>query len=131
MSDINKPDKELNEQQNSHVEHFVTVGKRLLELRTQLKISKKNLDAELGFAARTVERFEYGSGGNPKSLIALLLYYVEKGYNLNWILLEDNSNLFKREKNITVNIDLGMAETYVDEINENAKALKKIFNKIV
>lgn len=126
-----KEDKVLSDIHIARAEHFKNVGKRLKELRTQTKLSRENLDKELEFSARTVERFEYGDGGNPKSLLSLLLYYANLGYNLNWILLEDNSNLFKKEQNIGVTMDLGVAESLVEEITDNAKQLKKLFDKII
>jgi len=124
-------EKELSAVQEDRISHFKEVGSRLKELRNQEGISREALDELLEFPRRTSERFEAGEGGNVKSFVSLLLFYSGKGYNLNWIMLEDNTNLFKKEQNLAINIDLGMAEELVNEIGENSKQLLKIFSKIV
>ena len=131
MKETNNDKKELSEIHKDRISHFKEIGLRLKELRNQEGVSREALDDLLEFSKRTNERIEAGEGGNVKSFVSLLLYYVSKGYNLNWILVEDNTNLFKKEQNLAINIDLGMAEELVLEIGQNAKELQKIFDKII
>jgi len=131
MEKENSAKKELTEVQKDRISHFKEVGFRLKELRNQEGVSREALDELLEFPRRTNERFEAGEGGNVKSFVSLLLFYASKGYNLNWILLDDNTNLFKKEQNLAINIDLGMAEELVNEMSENSKQLLKIFSKII
>jgi len=111
--------------------HFKKVGMRLKELRLLEGKSQGDLDQKLKFPTHTYRRFEIGDGGNSKLLLAIIQHYADLGYNLNWILLEDNKNQFKKEQNITVNIDLQRAEEYLNDANENLAKARKMMKKLI
>ena len=73
------------------------ISERLIQLRKHLgdrmetKMSTQDVGDQCGLEKHKVYRLENGLLGNTHSLVALLLFYRSKGYNLDWILLDDNS----------------------------------------
>lgn len=112
-------------------EHFQKIGMRFRELRLMEGLSHKDIETELEFSALTISRFEDGKGINSKSLMSLIEFFSNKGYNLNWMLLYENKNAFKKEQNFSLNVDIHRAEEFLESIVENSKDLQKILGKII
>lgn len=75
------------------------VGHRLAFLRDELskgpdKWSQGRVAEATGLEQNQVSRLELGKG-TIDGFITLLLFYRAKGYNLNWILSEDNKTVSK------------------------------------
>ncbi|QNE42180.1 hypothetical protein F1C16_21375 (plasmid) [Hymenobacter sp. NBH84] len=75
------------------------IGKRLAQLRDELaapgeaKWSQVRLANELGLTQNVVARLEKSAAGSNESLLTLLLFYHQRGFNITWILLDDNSHV--------------------------------------
>ena len=78
--------------------HIDVVAQRLSSLRKHLgdrldeKLTVQDMAERIGMAGHAMGRMEQGKG-TPESLIVLLLYYRTQGYNLDWILLPDNTHI--------------------------------------
>lgn len=75
------------------------VGNRLAFLRDELskgpdKWSQGRVAEATGLEQNQVSRLELGKG-TIEGFITLLLFYKNKGYNLNWVLSEDNKTVSK------------------------------------
>ena len=77
------------------------IGKRLALLRTELAgpgedaWSRTKLAVETGLTLNMVTRLEQSGAGSIETFITLLLFYHERGYNLSWVILPDNSTCSK------------------------------------
>jgi hypothetical protein len=75
------------------------ISERLINLRKHLsdrlgtKLNTQDVGEKCGLEKHKVYRLENGLGGTTHALVALLLFYRGHGYNLDWILFEDNSRI--------------------------------------
>lgn len=75
------------------------ISERLVNLRKHLgerqgtKLTTQDVGQKCGLEKHKVYRLETGLGGNTHALVALLLFYRDHGYNLDWILYTDNSRI--------------------------------------
>lgn len=103
---------------------FKIVGERFKELRLLEELAQKDLENKLGLRTNSVGRMESGKGGTIISFLSFLNFYLNKGYNLYWILKFDNSNEFKKEtQQLTMRHD-------ARKILEILKNLKKNVNDL-
>lgn len=79
------------------MEHFKTIGKRLREIRLEENITGEELSRKLSLPGSALSNIELGNGANTKVFLTIVLYYVEIGYSLNWILEIDNAEYFKKK----------------------------------
>jgi transcriptional regulator with XRE-family HTH domain len=77
------------------------LGERFTELREDLasrtgeKWPMRKVAQAAGITQNMIERIEAGRGGMMETYVALFNFYFEKGYNLNWLLVTDNSEFSK------------------------------------
>lgn len=83
------------EMEKSRKEMFAKIGKRLRELRIQENLRHSDIQDELKLKLNVLHRIEFGKGGSIENFIDIVQYFVDKGYNLNWIMAKDNSMEFK------------------------------------
>lgn len=75
------------------------ISMRLISLRKHLgerlgtKLTTQDVGEKCGLEKHKVYRLENGLGGNTHALVALLLFYRNHGYNLDWIMMTDNSRI--------------------------------------
>jgi transcriptional regulator with XRE-family HTH domain len=76
------------------------LGQRLAELRKTvaqdlgLDLTQENIAKQLNVTNDVISRLEKGKG-KLESLLKLLLFYHQKGYNILWVLIPDNKNMKK------------------------------------
>lgn len=77
--------------------HTLRVGRRLFVIREELgriytesEWSQSAVAKKTGLTQNIVWRIEQGEGGKVENWFKLLYLYETKGYNLAWILAEDN-----------------------------------------
>jgi len=79
------------------------IGRRLALLREELACpgedawSQGKLADETGLTRNMVLRLEKLGNGSMEGLLALLFFYYQRGYNLNWLLAPDNSTVSKMQ----------------------------------
>lgn len=83
------------EMEKSRKEMFAEIGKRLRELRIDENLRHSDIQDELKLKLNVLHRIEFGKGGSIENFIGIVQYFVDKGYNLNWIMAKDNSMEFK------------------------------------
>ncbi|POR20781.1 hypothetical protein BWK57_12410 [Flavobacterium columnare] len=66
--------------------NFIRTGERLRLIRRDLKLKIVRIERELSFPTNTISRIEKGEGGTINSFIKLVLYYYQRGYNINYII---------------------------------------------
>ena len=68
-------------------------------LRDELKGDKpwtqSDVASHTGLVTNQVARLEQSGSGSIDGFLTMLLFYQNQGYNLNWILLEDNEMVGK------------------------------------
>lgn len=75
------------------------ISERLINLRKHLGerlgtiLTTQDVGEKCGLEKHKVYRLEKGLNGNTHALVALLLFYREHGYNLDWIMMADNSRI--------------------------------------
>ncbi|UYZ61217.1 helix-turn-helix domain-containing protein [Hymenobacter latericus] len=85
----------------SHKVCSKAVGQRLAQLREELAATsgerwpQSRVAEVVGLDKNQVTRLELGKG-TIDAFVALLLFYQGRGYNLNWIVVPDNSAVSKR-----------------------------------
>jgi transcriptional regulator with XRE-family HTH domain len=78
------------------------IGKRLALLRDELALpgeepwTQSRLASELGLQLNMIGRLERSGAGSIEAFVTLLIFYLQRGYNINWILLPNNSTISKR-----------------------------------
>jgi transcriptional regulator with XRE-family HTH domain len=98
------------------------MGKRLFELRKALsrdsneEWTQSKVSEEVGLSINAIHRLERGSGSIENFLI-LLNFYHRKGYNTQWAIADDNS-------------DIGMYRNEKASDQEVRKALENL-NKVI
>lgn len=76
-----------------------TVGKRLQYLRKDLgrrqgeDLSAREVAEKIGLEDYNVSRLENGLRGSTESLVTLVRFYRQHGYNSDWILEADNQRI--------------------------------------
>lgn len=111
--------------------HFNLVGERLKELRIQEGLAYKEFEEELGLLRNSLHRLEKGHGGTIISFLTVLIYFKNKGYNLNWILDIDNIKHFKKEDTTTfLSFDKELIMESGENIIKEVKNLVKILDGI-
>jgi len=76
----------------------VEIGRRLAELRKALSRdtgedwTQPRVAHELGIAPNMIHRLEYG-GGSLENLSKLIEFYYDKGFNIAWVMVSDNSSI--------------------------------------
>ena len=111
-------------------QYFLSVSKRLKLIRSELKISQRNLEKLLGLTLKAVSRLEDGEGGSMINLFALIWYYTEQGYNINWMLSYDNSNYFKKDITPKNRIDPKLFNTLFSKLEQSAKEFNEYITEI-
>lgn len=83
-------------------QHTLRVGRRLAIVREELgryhgeiEWSQTAVASKTGLSQGIISRIERGAGGQIESWLLVLSLYEQQGYNLNWILTEDNQLLSK------------------------------------
>ncbi|GAB3307729.1 hypothetical protein [Hymenobacter tenuis] len=85
-----------------------TIGKRLARLRDELAVTGEDpwtqarVAQEAGLTQNMVARLEQSGAGSIEAFVALILFYYQRGYNINWILLPDNSMVSKLALNDSI-----------------------------
>lgn len=80
----------------------VRVGKRLVIIREELgrlhgehDWSQAQVAQRTGLTQNIIHRMENGKGGQIENWLKVMALYEKEGYNLNWILTENNSLVSK------------------------------------
>ena len=77
------------------------IGKRLAQLRDELASlgedtwSQARLAEEAGLSRNVVARLEQSFSGSIEVCLTILLFFHQRGYNISWIVLPDNSTVSK------------------------------------
>lgn len=121
-----KTESEIQKIEKKYQSYFSVIGKRFKKLRMDdCEFSIVNMENELGIKKGSLRRFEIGEGGSIITFLNILFYFVNKGYSLDWLLTYDNSNLFKKSRDIEfVNFD----KEKIAKITENSS--NHIINEI-
>lgn len=80
----------------------VRVGKRLVIIREELgrfqgehNWSQAQVAQRTGLTQNIIHRMENGKGGQIENWLKVMALYEQEGYNLNWIMTENNSLVSK------------------------------------
>lgn len=77
----------------------ITIGKRFAMLRDELKgdepWTQSKVASKTGLTTNQVARLEQSGAGSIDGFLTMLIFYLNQGYNLNWILMEDNEQVGK------------------------------------
>ncbi|MBE7634977.1 helix-turn-helix transcriptional regulator [Tenacibaculum finnmarkense] len=79
---------------------FEELAVKLKIIRTELGYSQGKITEDLNLKLNSYIRLETGKGGSIKTLLLVLDYFTNKGYNYKWILKSDNDEEFKKEDNM-------------------------------
>jgi hypothetical protein len=103
----------------------IIVGKRLAQLRSELASSgeevwsQSRVAAAAGLTANMVGRLEQFCAGTIDGILALLTFYHKRGYNINWIVLPDNSAVSKHSlSDANKAVDAQFVLSKLDELKE-------------
>lgn len=101
------------------------VGKRLAQLRGELASigeemwSQARVGEAIGITANMVGRLEQFCAGKNDALLAMLRFYHARGFNISWIVLEDNSSVSKHNlSDANKAVDAQFVLEKIDELKE-------------
>lgn len=96
-----KTEKQLINIEKKYADHFTRIGERFKKLRMDdCEYSIQNMENELGIKKGSLRRLENGEGASMFTFLNIIFYFVRKGYAIDWLLTYDNSNLFRKSKEI-------------------------------
>lgn len=81
----------------------VIIGKRLALLREELsgaggeKWTQTMVADETGLTKNMIGQMERSGAGGIEIFVTYLLFFHQRGYNINWIILPDNSRVTKMQ----------------------------------
>jgi len=105
--------------------HNAIVARRLSQLRGELASpgeeswSQQRLADEAGLTLNIVHRLEQACAGRIESMFALLTFYHRQGYNISWIILDDNSSVSKYLLNDAKAVDTQFVLNKIEELRES------------
>src|SRR5687768_16734604 len=111
------------------------IGKRLSLIRDELASlgedawTQGRVAAETGLTLNQVARLEQSAAGSIEGLVCLLLFYHDRGYNISWILLPDNSPVSKMVLN--ENTKALNARVVIDKLSALKGALGKDVDALI
>ncbi len=68
------------------------VGQRFALLRKELDYSQEQLAKELNLSQTVISKAERGKGGLA-NFMTIILFFKNEGFNLDWLLTPDNTNI--------------------------------------
>jgi hypothetical protein len=98
------------------------VARRLSQLRGDLASpgeeawSQQRLAEEAGLTTNIVHRLEQSCAGRIESMLTLLSFYYHRGYNISWIVLDDNSAVSKYLLNDAKAVDTQFVLNKIEEL---------------
>ncbi|GAB3788590.1 hypothetical protein GCM10028818_55430 [Spirosoma horti] len=104
-------------------ERLVTLRKHLGE-RLGQELTMQSLAEKADLKYDFLKRLESGLKGSMDSLLTLVRYYHSQGYNLDWILLADNSEV------PMISFSGGELLKIENDVNELAQTLNQSYAKI-
>ena len=114
-----------------NLEKFKNIGERIKILRSEIGLTQTQIEEECNIPGLTLHRIEFGIGGTIPNFIAILQFFEERGYNLEWILSTDNKNLFKqKEINLSIEYEKDKVVNSVEKIYHEVDKLKAILKKM-
>ena len=109
---------------------FIKIGLRLKELRLQEGLKHQEIQDELQLTNNAVHRIEFGKGGTIENFIALVQFFSSRGYNIDWMLSEQNAMLFKKtDQSLYFEFDKLKIKEQAEEVIEHARALLETIEK--
>ncbi len=86
------PNTGIKEKRKNRKAFQLIVGERLAEVRNAMnpKLTQASLGEALNLNQSVIQRIETG-GGTIDTLLVILQYFLNRNYNLNWLIAEDNS----------------------------------------
>jgi hypothetical protein len=98
------------------------VARRLSQLRSELASpgeeawSQQRLADEAGLTLNIVHRLEQSCAGRIEAMFTLLTFYHNRGYNISWIILDDNSAVSKYLLNDAKAVDTQFVLNKLEEL---------------
>jgi hypothetical protein len=111
------------------------IGKRLALLRDELAgpgedaWTQGKVATEIGLTLNQVARLEQSAAGSIEAFVTLLLFYHQRGYNISWVLLKDNSTVSKR--GLTKDTKTLDAREIVEKLSEFKQLLDKEMDTMI
>ena len=123
MSRVKEPKKIVSKENQ---ERFLSVGEKIKLIRKELELTQPVLEDLIQVPRATMHRLEFGIGGSIPAFLAVLQFYADKGYSLQW-LLEDNASVMKmKDKVLSFDFDKSKMEKSMKTIQEEVTILEKI-----
>lgn len=101
------------------------IGKRLAQLRDELAgpgedaWTQDRLAEATGLTRNMIARLEQSCSGSIESCMTLLIFYHQRGYNLSWIVLPDNSAVSKMAiSDASKAVDVQLVRSKLQELRE-------------
>lgn len=101
------------------------IGRRLAALRDELarpgeeKWTQAMVAQETGLTLNMVGQMERSGGGGIEIFVAYLLFFHQRGYNINWIVLPDNTHTSKRRlKDEIKTVDMRSVDDQLQRIKQ-------------
>ena len=125
--------------------HILRVGRRLATIREELgraygeiEWSQTAVAQKTGLTQNTITRMEHGMPGRVENWLKVLMLYQSRGYNINWMLTDNNSLTSKFQLDEAIHSQSGHLREqmlkHLDELdqtlNEKIEAIRKQLLKV-
>ena len=136
---VKKNKKENKLQENQHLDIF---AERIVTIRMELEMTIATFATNAGIEQAQQLYFENSGGGKTTTILKIISFVKSLGYNLDWLLLMDNSHSLKKASNINdiqfdlenlkINVENQIKETtdFIKKTNEKLRVISKISKNI-
>lgn len=102
------------------------IVRRSKELRIENDHTIAELEELMGLGQNRYSYFEQSQGGQIETLLTIINYWIDQGYNADWLITRDNDTIFKKEEyKIYMDIDIKSHKKEISEISNLSTELKK------
>lgn len=100
--------------------------RRSKELRIENDLTIAELENLMGLGKNIYSYFEQAQGGQIETLLTIINYWIDQGYNASWLVTRNNDNIYKKEEHqIYMDIDIKNHQKDITEISKLTTELNK------
>lgn len=102
------------------------IVRRSKELRIENDLTIAELENLMGLGKNIYSYFEQSQGGQIETLLTIINYWIDQGYNASWLVTRNNDNIYKKEEyQIYMDIDIKTHQKDITEISKLSTELNK------
>lgn len=103
---------------------IITIVKRIKNIRQDLELTADQMAVACNIPGNSYKYFESKHGGTIVSFLQIIAFCTSKGYNINWILKQNNTNILKKGQSPEMlTFDLMDVKDFSNQIKQHTDSL--------